>query len=366
MIIGIIPEQGGSITHLSSTGQDTRFINYYLKHYSDSFQKVYYFSYAKEDLQIPHNCLVINNPGFHRWLYAFLMPVIHKKTFMECDVIRVMQAYGSVPAMISKLLFRKPFVTTYGYDYFKNFKRAGMTFRPYIFELRAILGSKMADKILVTSPTMKKSVESFIQPEKIYFQPNGVDTNLFSHKPAVKSNITKIILYVGRFSPEKNLTLLFHAIRLISDYHILVWLVGSGEQEENIRKLTKELNICVKFLGIIPNHELPSIYNSADIFVLPSLIEGNPKTLLEAMSCGLPCIGTKIPGIEALINHEQNGLLSELNASSLAQNIYRVLSNQQLANQLGKNACQFINDNHNINILMHHEIELLKSIARNH
>lgn len=94
--------------------------------------------------------------------------------------------------------------------------------------------------------------------------------------------------------------------------------------------------IELELAGVLPNEALPQRLTSADVFALPSLIEGHPKALLEAMSCGLACIGLDMPGVRDVIMHEQNGLLSTPNVEALAEGLRRVLDNPALAKQLGK------------------------------
>ena len=77
---------------------------------------------------------------------------------------------------------------------------------------------------------------------------------------------------------------------------INVKFVGSGSQKEELVKLAVKLGVNLKVTDQIPNEKLPETYRQADIFVLPSLAEGHPKALLEAMSCGLACMASNIPG----------------------------------------------------------------------
>lgn len=203
MILGVIPEQGGSIINLARSGQDKRFINYYLNHYSEAFDRVYYFSYDNEQPFVSNNCFVIPNPGYHRWLYAFILPLKYQKLFIQCDVFRVMQASGCIPAMIAKTFYRKPYVTTYGYNYFISAAQNGMKFRPYIFKIRAMCGSRYADRVVITSQSMIDYVSAFLPKTKIIHLPNGVDTNQYIPTKRLSANGLIHILYVGRLSPEK-------------------------------------------------------------------------------------------------------------------------------------------------------------------
>jgi glycosyltransferase involved in cell wall biosynthesis len=363
MILGVLPEQGGSINNLACSGQDQRFIHYYLKQYSKAFDRVYYFSYDNEQHFISNNCSVIPNPGYHRWLYAFFLPFIYQKLFIQCNVFRVMQATGCIPAMIAKTFYRKPYVITYGYNYFMHARQDGMKYRPYIFTIRAMLGSIYADRVIVTSQSMIDHVSRFLPKTKIFHLPNSVDTNQFLPSKRLYTNGLINILYVGRLSPGKNLFTLLDAVKVLDRNDIKITVIGDGELREALQTYAINNNIIVDFLGVIPNQELPNFYSYANIFVLPSLTEGNPKVLLEAMSCGLPCIGSNVPGIQDLIKDGETGLLCNPTAEDLAAKIDQLISNPSFAEKLGISAREYIVNNFEITRLVAKEIDLLKSVA---
>ncbi|NQV89873.1 glycosyltransferase family 4 protein, partial [Candidatus Uhrbacteria bacterium] len=100
----------------------------------------------------------------------------------------------------------------------------------------------------------------------------------------------------------------------------------------------EELKINVHFQGMIANEKLPAVLNACEAFILPSLYEGNPKVLLEAMSCGLPVIGTNVEGISSLIKDGETGLLCETSSESIAQTIQKLFADPHLRNQLGNTA----------------------------
>ena len=73
-------------------------------------------------------------------------------------------------------------------------------------------------------------------------------------------------------------------------------------------------------------------YNAADVFVLPSLEDNLPNTLMESMACGVPCVGFRVGGIPEMIVHQQNGYVAaERNAAELAQGIHYVLAETDYA-----------------------------------
>ena len=364
MILGIFPEQGGSITNLARTGQDTRFIRSYLGQYAQAFEKVYYFSYVDESPTVPDNCYVIPNPGYHRWVYTFWLPFIQRRYVQKCDVFRVMQAYGAIPPLITKLLYGKPYVATYGYRYFENARIEGMKLRAYLFLWRARLGARFANRVIVTTDEMASYVSGFVPAQKILSVPNGVDTSLFRPFEARPDHRPQVVIYVGWLSPQKNLFMLIDALALIREPEFKLILVGDGELRTELEAHALQKNIPVEFAGVMPHQELPDILNNADVFVLSSLAEGHPKVLLEAMSCGLPCVGTNVQGTREVIRHGENGLLCELTKEDLANKVALVLSNPTMAARLGRQARAFITENFELDRLVAMEIDAMKSVAK--
>jgi glycosyltransferase involved in cell wall biosynthesis len=87
------------------------------------------------------------------------------------------------------------------------------------------------------------------------------------------------------------------------------------------------LSYEVQNIGYIHNiDEMVSLYNAVDMFLIPSLEDNLPNTIMEAMACGTPCVGFNIGGIPEMIDHEQNGYIANYkNASDLANGIHWIL-----------------------------------------
>lgn len=117
-------------------------------------------------------------------------------------------------------------------------------------------------------------------------------------------------------------------------YVRLNWL-GEGKHKSDMIKRSVDIGICnrVKFLGVIkPKQRLNEIMDKSDVFVLASRTEGLPRSLIEAMSRGLPCISTNVGGIPELLNSSE--LVSKNDPKNLAKKIYEVLTTPDYANKL--------------------------------
>ncbi|MFX0134139.1 MAG: glycosyltransferase [Candidatus Hodarchaeota archaeon] len=149
------------------------------------------------------------------------------------------------------------------------------------------------------------------------------------------------ILYVGRLTEEKGIKYLIRALPILHAYikhPVELIIVGFGRAEAKLKNEASRLhkNCKVRFLGFIPfSEQLLQIYSNADFFILPSLTEGIPKTLFEAMARGLPIIATRVGGIPDVIHHLKNGILVEpRNPNALVLAIINLINNKKLRDRL--------------------------------
>ncbi len=197
-----------------------------------------------------------------------------------------------------------------------------------------------ADKIICYTDEEKARLRSFlnIDERKIVVIPNGVNTDLFCpDKNALRSS-SPTILWVGRFVPGKGVNVLIDAFYLVNKHFpdARLLLVGDGPLRECITKQIENsgLTNSVRIFVHVDNAKLPEVYNESDIFVLPSLMEGVPRTILEAMACGKPVIITEFPHLEKII--EGAGLFTPPgDPVSLSKNIIRLLNDREFASNLG-------------------------------
>lgn len=150
-----------------------------------------------------------------------------------------------------------------------------------------------------------------------------------------------VVGYSGRLSSEKNLKSLILAFSEIHKNRegFQLWVIGDGPQRAELQELVDEKGISehVFFTGFKEN--AVDLMAGMDIFVLPSLTEGTPMAMLEAMSIGLPVIASSVGEIPRIINCGENGLLiSPGNTRDLVQAIMRIHNDQTLAKQLSENA----------------------------
>lgn len=212
---------------------------------------------------------------------------------------------------------------------------------------------KKADAIICEDYQFKSHLVSLdFDPEKISIINNGIDLSHFQphdksegRKKLNLDNSERILLSVGSLNKNKAHALLINAFAEMTKTNSLwsLYIVGEGEERMNLEKqiLDLELGQKVRLLGFQDHNSLLQWLNSADIFVLPSLSEGTPNALLEAMSCGLPVVASKVGGIPDLVQHEKEGLLFEPGSKDdLKEKLERLIGDREFQIALGKNACE--------------------------
>jgi len=191
-----------------------------------------------------------------------------------------------------------------------------------------------------------KQILSFGCPvNKIRLVRNPVDVDMF--KPCPKKEQDNLVVWIGRFVHEKGLEYLIDAAKLVQSHinDVSFVLVGDGPLKHKLEYLIKnrELSNNVSLIGPLEHEEIAGVLAKASIFAFPSLKEGMPKAVLEAMATGKAVVASDISGMDEIIDNGFNGVLVRpRNASTLGDTITALLNDKKLRNRLGRNARQTI------------------------
>lgn len=347
MKLALFFTRGVSLKNWLESGLFDREKLIYEKHLADgTLTQVFWFTYGSHDADVAEKLYSENRldrrivvwpmprifslPKLGSWVYSLLAPWIYRNKISEVDVLKTNQLDGCWAAVISKWLFSKPLVLRCGYVQSKletTLKR--------VSNLRLILmmraekwAYQIADAAIVASYHNERYVrETYgISSSHLCVIPNYLDVDRFTPLQGTDISVdNRRLLFVGRLSHEKNLINLAWAAHRAG---IGLDLVGNGPQFEELKSLAVSSGMDVRLLGSVSNNELPSVIARYRYFALPSLFEGMPKTLLEAMACGLVCIGTDVDGINEIVVDGINGYLAKsTDADSICEAIIRATSN---------------------------------------
>jgi len=138
----------------------------------------------------------------------------------------------------------------------------------------------------------------------------------------------KILISVGRLHEAKGCPYLIKAMKILKEKypHILLIVLGEGPEGKKIEEQIKELKLEKNILLLGQKENISEYLNASDVFVMPSLWEGLPIALLEAMACGLPVVATRVGGVPEVVEDGKSSFLVELkNPRGLAEKIIKTL-----------------------------------------
>jgi glycosyltransferase involved in cell wall biosynthesis len=248
------------------------------------------------------------------------------------DIVHIQGVGNGVPAVLTKLLFKVPYVVCgHGDDVYSSW-----SFKKPISK---IVFSN-ADAVIALTSHMKKEMQKLCL-RHVHVIPNGIDVKKFNiNKDEKISMNTKTILFVGRLNKIKGVEYLIQAVSIIrNNYNVKLIIIGDGEEKNVLKELADNLNLsdCICFTGLIDNDKIPEHMTQVDIFVLPSLSEGLPVVILEAMASGLPIVATNVGGLPDILEDGVNGFLVEPgNPEQLAEKIALLLMDNILRKKMSE------------------------------
>ena len=250
----------------------------------------------------------------------------HSHLFFSTNLSAVARQLGSTPLVI----------TNHGLN--------SQTAPKWFQDIYTVSGTRLtfaaADKIICYTETEKKElIDIGIKSRKIKVIHNGVDTDLFV--PAKETSFDKKnLLWVGRYAKGKGPDYLIDAFNKVKFRHpdATLTMVGKGPYKDQIVQKIHNLKLdnSIIMKDFVANSELVNLYQNSSVFVLPSLEEGVPRTILEAMSCGIPVVCSRLPQLVNIVNG--GGILVPVkDPQTLADSISEVLSDSSLAAKFREN-----------------------------
>lgn len=194
--------------------------------------------------------------------------------------------------------------------------------------------------IAVSGPIQKGLLRRGHRKNKIVLIPNGLDLSRFPFRQGRASGPLgvparkEIIVSVGRLSPEKGHVHLLHAAGSVlrERPEALFVLVGAGLEEKVLARLADDLGVADRVLLAGARSDVSEVLAQCDVFVNPSLKEGLPMAVLEAMAVGVPVVATSVGDVPEVVKDGETGLLVPAgDAEALARGILRVLTDPQEA-----------------------------------
>lgn len=252
-------------------------------------------------------------------------------------------------ALHLKRKYRLPYVIRFGGGDIpgaqKSFRYIYLALSPFI---RCIW--KNADRLIANSEGLRKRAQGFEDRYKIDVITNGVDSQFFCPREQDQNKEEIKILFVSRLIEGKGLQYIIPEMAGIQKevWHLCnkkvkLIIVGDGPYRADLEELVRKTQAdgYVSFEGRKNKEDVREYYQSADIFILPSLSEGMPNVVLEAMACGLPIIMTPCEGSKELVT--DNGMISSVDAFS--ESLVKMCVDMELRQTMGQNSRMHVEKN---------------------
>jgi len=293
------------------------------------------------DVEIFHPRYLVT-PKFGRTFYFlfYLIGIINtvKRVHRVFSFDAILVFYGipdGIAAVLLAKIMKKPvIVKMLGSDV--NVDSKGFLIN---FIFKRIL--KHADLIVCVCEKLSREIVDRGNPEeKVITIEKSVNNDIFfpKDKKIQRSRLKlpldqKIILFVGNLLPIKGCIYLIKALAIINEKSVdfYLYIIGDGPEMVYLKNTAIELKIeqYVKFIGSRPHVEIPDWLNASDLLCLPSLDEGHPNIVLEALACGIPVVASRVGGIPEIIKSAEEGLLvAPKDSLSISNAILNIIENK--------------------------------------
>ena len=216
----------------------------------------------------------------------------------------------------------------------------------YLLKIFNYFSFKNADALRTVSKTLASKIK-INKPVYVFPTYTEIEPFLDANDNLDKKNK---IIFIGQLTYLKGVQYLIKSVAELKKQYsdINLTIIGDGDYKKDLQDLIKKKNLQDRcfFKGSVDQSEIINEMENSLVLVLPSLTEGLPRVIIEAMACGLPVIGTKVGGIPELIADNENGfLISPKNSDELEEKIKYFLENKEKAMSMGGLGKKYILEN---------------------
>jgi glycosyltransferase involved in cell wall biosynthesis len=251
-------------------------------------------------------------------------------------------AYRDLPLiMLAQLLGKRMVIHLHGGEFLQEKK-------PSKF-MHAALSKALSgkDPKIVLSPLEKEIVEEKFNAVQVWVLPNSIDLTVagnFSRNGQTGS--TPKLLFIGRVDKNKGIEYIYQALNILKDKGVpfKFSMAGAGpEKDEYVQKFSASLNSHFEYKGVVSGKDKEDLFKESNIFLLPSMYEGLPISLIETMSFGIVPVVTNVGSIGTLVKPGETGIfVNKHSAHDIAESIEKLLNNKTLMGRLSNNAREIV------------------------
>lgn len=257
-----------------------------------------------------------------------------------CDLIHAHWTLSAFAAFVAAPIHRRPLVcTVQGSDVYR-------AMRMPVFGALGLAALRSSSKVIALSRSLSEAAAAQgVDPAKIAVIPNGVDAKFFSPNGNPRE---PVILFAGSLIERKGVAGLIEAMAAVRRRHpeYRLVLIGDGPQRAELESLARRRDLAdgVRFTGNLAPSEVARWMRRAELFVLPSLEEGQGVALLEALASGTPCVGGAVGGIRELLSPEWGMLVPPGDAQALGNAALELLEHADRRRAMGQAAASAVRE----------------------
>ena len=237
------------------------------------------------------------------------------------------------------IILRKPLFIRTGYDMYQFSKYENKNiFKQFMYRVLTKISLVFSDFYSVSSDTDLKKYDN----KKVGLRKNWILNN--DYFPIKNRSLGKV-LSVGRLEKQKDFKYL---IEEISGLNIQLDIVGEGSEKIDLQNFADQKEVKVNFLGNVDHEKLEDLYKEYCLYVSSSNYEGNPKTVLEALSFGCVTILSNIPNHRELVDHSKSGFIFDKEKGSLKLMFESILNNEFDLNSISREGFNYVQKNNSL------------------
>lgn len=273
------------------------------------------------------------------FIFTSLIVLYYVKRFKITHILCQSAIFGGLACVLAKKIYKvKLMIEIHGEEYFRIMNSSN--FLKNKIGLFLIKIYKSADKVRSLNSFMTSKLKKLGITDNVVEIYNRVNLDLFNlQKDNFKVTNTLKLISVGRFVKEKNYENLILFLKKTNlNFHLT--LIGGGELREKYVDLITNNNLKENILLIdwINQDQIVELIVNSDIYIQPSISEGMPRTIIEAMALQLPIIATNVGSIKGVITNEVNGLLVDPIEDDIIDAVIKMSNSETLRENLAKNA----------------------------
>lgn len=321
--------------------------------------------------RIPGMGILCNRFGLPRETYIRRIHQAQTLPLLRSDALKSWQSSGLYPALRASWAWQTPLIARMSYHWSASMRvkrpenpklaaGADKLERQALRRARHIIATTddIAQAMLAKEPSAK---------DKLTVIPNFVDASLFRPLDCEKRYD---LIFAGRMDRQKNLVALLEALEPLDRSIAMVGGISRQSLDDSgetyfraLKDRFGDLDGRVHWLGRRANQDLPALLNQARAFILPSIVEGHPRALVEAMACAMPIIGSDVAGINNVLEREKTGCLCDTDSDSIARAIETLLSKPALMETMGANARRYALEHYSLDKLVRQEHDLIRKVV---